>query len=373
MEKTIEEMYEIVGVGVFDASVPREKHLTLIKKAYRQQALRHHPDKGGNIDQFRLLQSAYEYLRDVVYVEGTSSSSTSRNNINVRRSDFDTTYKDVCKRDIPSWMYYKEAEAEDVPEYEFQYALSGKSTCVVSRTIIKKGELRVGKVNIHGNYGGFTLLSHFSWEWIVSLLENFGIQRKTEKKLIDFFSYMEGTYIKGFKSLKRGDKRKLRVLLYIFEITQRKTEEKTLDDSQSSHAVTKKAKLSNKVASTSNELVKTSQALVEQKDDKIQFIVPEVTEENREKLKGHEVVATGTFPELGGGIKKQLGKQRLKEMVQKFGGAYSDRFRKKTTTILIVGKDSGNEKLKLAKENGTRIMSLHELKVIINNDHNKLA
>ena len=46
MEKTIEEMYEIVGVGVFDASLPQgEKHLTLIKKAYRQQALRH-PDKG---------------------------------------------------------------------------------------------------------------------------------------------------------------------------------------------------------------------------------------------------------------------------------------------------------------------------------------
>ena len=190
MEKTIEEMYEIVGVGVFDASVPREKHLTLIKKAYRQQALRHHPDKGGNIDQFRLLQSAYEYLRDVVYVQDTSSSSTSQDNINVRRSDFDTTYKDVCKRDIPSWMYYKEAEAEDVPEYEFQYALSGKSTCVVSRTIIKKGELRVGKVNIHGNYGGFTLLSHFSWQWIVPLLENFGIQRKTEKKLIDFFFHI---------------------------------------------------------------------------------------------------------------------------------------------------------------------------------------
>ena len=373
MEKTIEEMYEIVGVGVFDASVPRDKHLTLIKKAYRKKALDHHPDKGGNIDQFRLLQSAYEYLRDVVYAQDTSSSS-SQDNINVRRSEFDATYKDVCERDIPSWMYYKEAVAEDVPEYEFQYALSGKSMCVVSRNIIKKGELRVGKVNIHGNYGGFTLLSHFSWEWIVSLLENFGIQRKTEKKLIDFFSYMEGTYIKGFSSLKRGDKKKVACSLISFlKSHKEKHKRKRSDDSQSSHAVTKKAKPSDEVASTTNELVETSEALIEQKDDKIQFIIPEVTEENKEKLKGEEVVPTGTFPELGGGIKKQLGKQRLKEMVQKFGGAYSDRFRKKTTTILIVGKDSGNEKLKLAKENGTRTMSLHELKVIISNDHNKLA
>ena len=373
MEKTIEEMYEIVGVGVFDASVPRDKHLTLIKKAYRKKALDHHPDKGGNIDQFRLLQSAYEYLRDVVYVEDTSSSS-SQDNINVRRSDFDATYKDVCERDIPSWMYYKEAVAEDVPEYEFQYALSGKSMCVVSRTIIKKGELRVGKVNIHGNYGGFTLLSHFSWQWIVPLLENFGIQRKTEKKLIDFFSYIEGTYIKGFKSLKRGDKTEVvRSLMYFLKSHKEKQKRKRVDDSQTSHAVTKKAKPSDEVMLTSNDLVETSEALVEQKDDKKQFIVPEITEENREKLKGEEVVATGTFPELGGGIQKQLGKQRLKEMVEKFGGTYSDRFRKTSTTILIVGKNSGNEKLKLAKKHGTITMSLHELRKVIDNDHNKLS
>lgn len=382
MRKSIKEMYEIVGVGVFDAAVPREQHLTLIKKAYRRQVLHHHPDKGGDIDQFRLLQSAYEYLRDVVYAEGSSSipssSSTSQNNINVRRSEFDTTYKDVCDRDIPSWEYYKEAEAEDVPEYEFQYALSNQSMCVVSRSTIKKGQLRVGKVNRkHGNYGRFTLLSHFSWEWIVPLLNNFGIKRKTEKKLLECFSYMEGTYIKGFTSLRTKDKKTVVQSLITFlksykENPKIKQKRKRVDDSQTSRAVTKKEKTSNEVTSSSNELVETSSVLVNQKDDKKQFIVPEVTAENREKLKGQEVVPTGTFPELGGGIEKQLGKQRLKEMVEKFGGTYSDRFRKTSTTILIVGKDSGNEKLKLAKKHGTKIMSLHELRIVIDNDHNKL-
>lgn len=377
MGKSLKEMYEIVGIGVLDAAVPREQHLTLIKKAYRQQALHHHPDKGGDIDQFRLLQSAYEYLRDIVYAEASSpSSSTSRNNINVRRPDFDTTYKDVCERDIPSWEYYEEAEAEDVPEYEFQYALSNQSRCVVSRTIIKKGQLRVGKVNRkHGNYGRFTLLSHFSWEWIVPLLENFGIKRKTEKKLLECFSYMEGTYIKGFTSLRTKDKKTVVQSLMTFLKSYKgkpkiKQKRKRSDDSK---AVVKKTKSSDEVTSTSNELVETSAALVNQKKDKIQFIVPEVTEENREKLKGHEVVPTGTFPELGGGIEKQLGKQRLKVMVEKFGGTYSDTFRKKTTTILLIGKNSGNEKLKLAEEHGTKTMSLHELKIVIDNNHNKLA
>lgn len=383
MGKSLKEMYEIVGVGAFDTTLPREQHLTLIKKAYRKQVITHHPDKGGDIDQFRLLQSAYEYLRDVVYAEDSSSSSstsstssTSRNNINVRRSDFDTTYNDVCERDIPSWEYYEEAEAEDVPEYEFQYALSNRSMCIVSRTIIKKGQLRVGKVNKkHGNYGRFTLLSHFPWEWIVPLLENFGIKRKTEKKLLECFSYMEGTYIKCFTSLRTKDKKAVVRSLMTFLKSYKgkpkiKQKRKRSDDSK---AVVKKTKSSDEVTSTSNELVEISAVLVNQKNDKIQFIVPEVTEENRGKLKDQEVVPTGTFPELGGGIEKQLGKQRLKELVEKFGGTYSDTFRKKTTTILLIGKNRGNKKLELAKEYGTKTMSLHELKIVIDNDQNKLA
>ena len=36
----------------------------IVKKAYRQQALRHHPDRGGTPDAFRRLQKAYEALMD---------------------------------------------------------------------------------------------------------------------------------------------------------------------------------------------------------------------------------------------------------------------------------------------------------------------
>jgi len=34
----------------------------VVKKAYRQQAMRHHPDRGGKPDAFRRLQKAYETL-----------------------------------------------------------------------------------------------------------------------------------------------------------------------------------------------------------------------------------------------------------------------------------------------------------------------
>ena len=36
----------------------------IVKKAYRQQALRHHPDRGGTPGAFRRLQKAYEALMD---------------------------------------------------------------------------------------------------------------------------------------------------------------------------------------------------------------------------------------------------------------------------------------------------------------------
>ena len=34
-----------------------------IKKAYRKQAMKHHPDRGGDESQFTLLQEAYERVR----------------------------------------------------------------------------------------------------------------------------------------------------------------------------------------------------------------------------------------------------------------------------------------------------------------------
>jgi curved DNA-binding protein CbpA len=34
-----------------------------VKKAYRAAVVRHHPDKGGLISDFRRVQEAYEFLR----------------------------------------------------------------------------------------------------------------------------------------------------------------------------------------------------------------------------------------------------------------------------------------------------------------------
>lgn len=46
-------------LGVTPTSTPSE-----IKKAYRRLAMKHHPDKGGDIDQFKKIQEAYDTLSD---------------------------------------------------------------------------------------------------------------------------------------------------------------------------------------------------------------------------------------------------------------------------------------------------------------------
>ena len=55
---TIQCHYEVLGVE-------RDADVGTIKKSHRKMALKHHPDKGGDPDQFRLIQQAYEVLSDI--------------------------------------------------------------------------------------------------------------------------------------------------------------------------------------------------------------------------------------------------------------------------------------------------------------------
>lgn len=49
------EFYEIL-------SVPKEANQDDIKKAYRKKVIKAHPDKGGDPEEFKKLQAAYEVL-----------------------------------------------------------------------------------------------------------------------------------------------------------------------------------------------------------------------------------------------------------------------------------------------------------------------
>ena len=84
-------------------------------------------------------------------------------------------------------------------------------------------------------------------------------------------------------------------------------------------------------------------------------------------MAGLTCVSTGIFPEVGGGSGLNLGKDRVKAMVQSFGGRVTGSVSGKTN-ILIVGKQPGMSKVSKARANPKiTLMSIHDLKTGIEN------
>ena len=57
MERTVSDLYELL-------EVPRDASPEEIKRAYRRQARRHHPDAGGDEEAFKQITHAFQVLSD---------------------------------------------------------------------------------------------------------------------------------------------------------------------------------------------------------------------------------------------------------------------------------------------------------------------
>ncbi|KAI9353778.1 hypothetical protein BDR26DRAFT_914002 [Obelidium mucronatum] len=78
-------------------------------------------------------------------------------------------------------------------------------------------------------------------------------------------------------------------------------------------------------------------------------------------LHGKRIVLTGIFPEVGGGCGLSLGKDRVKEMCESFGGRVTSAISGKTD-FLIVGKEPGMSKVTKARESeNCQLVSLRDM------------
>ena len=75
---------------------------------------------------------------------------------------------------------------------------------------------------------------------------------------------------------------------------------------------------------------------------------------------GKTFVLTGTFPEVGGGAGLNLGKSRLEEWIELFGGRNTSAISGKTN-YLVIGKAPGATKVQAAQRGGVRCVMLVDL------------
>jgi hypothetical protein len=177
-------------------STTREEEFKILKKIYFRKVLQCHPDKGGDPDVFRKVQTSFELLRNLhsggkgghwLFVEcmtgtaaasaGSASTNESRDEEEYDMADYDADFSNM---ETPSWEYYQQAAEEAVPIYRVELAKSDRSKCSqkgaakrcfvdthpeepdaatgtlldLAVEIIEKDELRIGSINDQsGTYG----------------------------------------------------------------------------------------------------------------------------------------------------------------------------------------------------------------------------
>lgn len=112
-----------VSIETLAACPGLHEEWAILKKSYFKSALANHPDKGGDADKFRTIQSAFEALRtlfDGNFVSCFASSASKA--VDAQSAAFDSS-------STPSWEFYADAAEEPVPIYRVERAKSGRSKC----------------------------------------------------------------------------------------------------------------------------------------------------------------------------------------------------------------------------------------------------
>ena len=177
---TIQECLDTLGVTSEDldnGELTLDEEFKSIKKIYFRQILQSHPDKGGDPEVFRQIQTSFESLRKLYQSKSlqTFCGDTAAEQEVPDYDDVEEEFRNSATGAEPgssgfaSWTYYEEAAKEDMPGYCVEPAKSGRSTCKQKTKSAKKcrpgfetiakDELRVGSLDKEsGKYGRFSHL-----------------------------------------------------------------------------------------------------------------------------------------------------------------------------------------------------------------------
>jgi NAD-dependent DNA ligase len=94
------------------------------------------------------------------------------------------------------------------------------------------------------------------------------------------------------------------------------------------------------------------------------LLTPGVDGAIEDRLKEKRFVVTGVFPELGGGFGLNLGRDRLKAMIESFDGKVTSSISGKTDYV-IVGDEPGEKRLEEARSKRKPILNRSTLHKIL--------
>lgn len=359
-----------------------EEEFKVIKKRYFKKVLVSHPDKGGDAEVFRQVQTSFEVLRDI-YDKGLVSSFVINQSKIDTSSQYEDIFKDFSNRPTPSWEYYEAAAEEAVPTYKVELAKSNRSRCVAKgkakkcesdangTSLIEKNDIRIGYFDKQsGQYIRFVHLKCWrvpSRVWLgLPNPDNCNDMKEFEKALI----FMNELLLTGFTAIP-SEKKEL-IIAHVMEkenwarlskrhrekIEQERNLSKEDDGGTSGSSSTTKTN----TTSVDNMTLQGSTAVVVTKRKR--YVVPKPGKNGALSANSQEeirFVMTGTFPELGGGGGLNLGKDKLKVLITSFGGRVTSSVSGKTD-ILVVGKNPGFSKVsKARRQPNCKLMSLKDL------------
>ncbi|KAK3268662.1 hypothetical protein CYMTET_22847 [Cymbomonas tetramitiformis] len=398
--KTVKACLATVGihdpVSSLSGCATLEEEFSKVKRRYFKKILKAHPDKGGDPAEFRDIQATFEVLRELFDTRAVDSFITAAKQSTA--AAYVGKASSFAAQDVPSWDYYAAAAEEPVPAYRVETAKSGRSHCRAQGTAkgcqhnlstIPKGEIRIGSLDLEsGSYGKWVHLC--CWRvpakvWLgLPEPDKCGDPRQFEAALLG----MNSMIFCGLSELSKHSQRQVTMYAMNKKNWARVTEKKRKEYEEDLAArATKVAKTTS--TATARKTAKGSKASKAARCNvgsasataiatpladagaivptaraggggRLVVPVPGRGGAVANSLVDETFVLTGIFPELGGGAGLELGKERARAMIERFGGRVTSAVSGKTT-VLLVGQEPGFSKVSQAREKGVRLMTLDDL------------
>lgn len=383
-----------------------------MRKHYHRECLKHHPDKGGDVERFNAIYDTFESIRELVQDGKIRSFGVAKSIEDVVVEEPRMKYSPkggdgAAKRPHPSYAYFEEAMDAGVALYMIELAKSGRSSCArgdkccqppLATTssaggmkakgkkpasalalasdllLIQQGTVRIGTIDgVSGKYGRFVHLA--CWRVPQRIWSGLPQPGNSDFGNIEAFVFalatMNEVIFKGFSSLPESNRYEV-ARFCMNSQNWAKAQIKKLAPGFADLSTTAVARVEAKATAKASTLssaqlasefkaaaapASTSQALVPtEKKEKFLVPVPGLNGAIANAFAKQTCVLTGIFPKAGGGMGLNLGKDKMRECIEKFGGRVTSSVSGKTT-MLIVGDAPGATKVEAARVRKIKMLS----------------